>query len=348
MRNRGRVTSKSTNSSSTNLTQATQAKKTQAKKYDLIATAEHAGRRLDAVLHELLPDYSRTLLKRNIQQGNAKSADGARLKPAHILSEGEKVFFELEPIPLEDSYVAQEIPLEIVHEDEAFLIVNKPAGMVAHPAAGHRAETLVNALLAHDPTLRELPRAGLVHRLDKDTSGLLLVAKNQLAYQTLTDRMQKREIRREYWCLVRGRVISGGCVDKPIGRHPVNRKKMAVVDNAEKGRRAVTHYTVEEHLNHYTVLRVALETGRTHQIRVHLAYARHPVFGDKTYGERLYLPPGMGEERAEVLRAFKRQALHARYLSFAHPVSDAELSYESLLPDDINAVLGALRDEKSQ
>lgn len=306
----------------------------------LIVDDKHAGRRLDAVLSELFPDFSRTLLTRNIRRGRARRADGVCLKPAHILRPGEEVLFEPEPIPPDDGASPEDIPLDIVHEDEALLVVNKPAGMVAHPAAGNRSGTLVNALLAHEPNLRDLPRAGLVHRLDKDTSGLLLSAKTQAAYTTLTARMQAREIRREYRCLVCGVVVSGGRIDEPLGRHPRHRTKMAVVPG---GRPAVTHYRVVERLQRHTVLRVILETGRTHQIRVHMAHIRRPIFGDAVYGGRLCLPEGLDEGARDALRGFRRQALHAQALKFAHPQTGAELALTSPLPADLVKVIDALR-----
>ena len=306
----------------------------------LVIDDKQAGRRLDKVLSELFPDFSRTLLTHNIRQGRACGPDGATLKPAHILRAGEEVLFAPEPISLSDEIKPQAIPLTVAYEDEQLLVIDKPPGMVAHPAAGNRDGTLVNALLAYAPDLRELPRAGLIHRLDKGTSGLLLAAKTQGAYRTLTERMQAREIHREYWCLVCGVVVSGGCVDAPLGRHPKHRTKIAVV---EGGRRAVTHYRVAERLERHTVLRVILETGRTHQIRVHMAHIRHPVFGDSAYGGRRRPLPGQDEAPI----AAGRPALHAQRLTFQHPSSDGEVEAVSPLPEDLSALSDILRRGES-
>ena len=317
-------------------------------RYRFTANEGQAGRRLDKVLAELFPDYSRALLQRNIRKGRVHRMDGTVLKPAHVLSRGESLVFEPEPRQLDDAVAAQPLPLNIVHEDDAVIIIDKPPGLVAHPAAGHRDGTLVNGLLAHNAALRALPRAGLIHRLDKDTSGLLAAAKTAAAYQALTTMMQKREVRREYQCLVCSALVSGAAIDAPIGRHPRDRKRMTVVEDERYGRKAVTRYRVVERFERHALLHVVLETGRTHQIRVHMAHIGACVFGDPVYGGRFQPPPGMSEAQREALRSFRRQALHASRLAFTHPGSGETAAYESPLPDDLAGILDILRSVGSR
>jgi 23S rRNA pseudouridine1911/1915/1917 synthase len=234
------------------------------------------------------------------------------------------------------------IDLNLLAEDPEFFVVNKPAGLVVHPGAGNRTGTLVNALLHRDPSLAGLPRAGVIHRLDKDTSGALVAARTLTAHHTLTKAMAAREIRREYLTLVFGKVISGGTIDAPIGRHPTDRIRMAVI---EDGKPAVSHYRVVERFGAHTLLRVALETGRTHQIRVHMAHLRWSIVGDPLYGGSLRLPAGASETLKDALRGFKRQALHAETLVFAHPVTGEEVRNSAPLPDDMRQLLQVLRTE---
>ncbi|MDD4905566.1 MAG: RluA family pseudouridine synthase, partial [Methylobacter tundripaludum] len=233
--------------------------------------------------------------------------------------------------------------LEIIFEDESLLIVNKPAGLVVHPAIGNWNGTLLNALLNHDSSLETLPRAGIVHRIDKETSGLLMVAKTLQAHNSLTQQLQDRDITREYLAITRGRMTAGGTVDEPIGRHPTDRKRYAVREN---GKHAVTHYRVGQRFTRHTLVQVKLETGRTHQIRVHMAHIRFPLLGDQVYGGRFQMPPDCSEQLEKELRSFKRQALHAAKLGLQHPVTDEYLEWEQPLPEDMIRLLEALAENE--
>ena len=308
---------------------------------DFQVPAQCAGRRLDQVLAELLPAYSRAHLQRCIRDGGV-TVDGVLRPPRERLRGGETIRVTgLErDIPRQDD-PAQAMALDIVFEDGALLVLNNPAGLVMHPAAGNPDGTLVNALLHHDPNLRALPRAGIVHRLDKDTSGLLVVARNPRSHAHLVAELQARRVEREYLAVVCGNVIGGGRVEAPIGRHPVDRKRMAVVAS---GKPALSYYRVLERYRAHTLLRVKLETGRTHQIRVHMAHQHYPLVGDPVYGGRLKLPPGAGAALVEVLRTFPRQALHATRLALTHP-DGRSLDWEVPPPTDMQALLAALRED---
>lgn len=297
-----------------------------------------SGRRLDRAVAALFPEYSRSRLQRWIRDGRV-TVDGGVRRPRDPVREGEVVALEAEP-ETETFLAPQEIPLEILYEDEALLVLDKPPGLVVHPGAGNPDGTLVNALLHYDPDLSVLPRAGVVHRLDKETSGVLVVARTLAAHAALVDQLQRRVVGREYQALVVGRPTAGGKVEGAIGRHPTDRKRMAVV---ERGRAAVTHYRVAERFSAHTLLNVWLETGRTHQIRVHMAYAGFPLVGDPVYGRRLVFPKGAGEGVRQALSGFRRQALHARRLTLVHPVSGDEMSWETPLPADMAALLEVLR-----
>ena len=301
---------------------------------------ELAGQRLDQVLAVLLPDYSRSRLQAWIREGRV-AVDGAVMAASGRLRGGEQISVELPHQTAQAHPTAEAIALDIVHEDAELLVVNKPAGLVVHPGAGNPAGTLMNALLHHDPGLADVPRAGIVHRLDKDTTGLLLVARTLPAHKRLVELLAEREVHREYLALVQGQIIAGGTVDAPIGRHRTDRTRMAV---SEGGRDAITHYRVAQRFTHHTLLRVMLETGRTHQIRVHLASIGHAVVGDATYA-RLRLPPGASAECREAIAAFRRQALHAAHLELPHPVSDAPLAFDAPLPADMAALLDVLARE---
>jgi len=306
-------------------------------KLSLTIPPEQAGQRLDQALAALLPDYSRSRLKTWIESGEVR-VDGRVLRPRDKVFGGESVAVAA-TLPEETRAAAQQIPLVLVHQDRHLFVVDKPAGLVVHPGAGNPDQTLQNALLALDPKLAALPRAGIVHRLDKDTSGLLVVARTLPAHTALVRMLGEREVHREYECICRGVMTAGGTVDAPIDRHPTDRVRMAV---REGGREAVTHYRVIKRYRAHTHVRVQLETGRTHQIRVHLAHAGYPIVGDRVYGGRLTLPKGAGEALRQAVRDFPRQALHAARLQFAHPVTGKPVECVSPLPADMLGLLAAL------
>ncbi len=308
--------------------------------HELELPAGTAGERFDAALAAALPQYSRARLQRWIGAGEVL-LEGRKVLPRQRLAGGERVRVRAEFSP--DARVAAEaIALDIIHEDEALLVLNKPAGLVVHPGAGNPAHTLQNALLAHDAALAEVPRAGIVHRLDKDTSGLLVVARTPEVHLRLVAMLQRREIRREYVALVFGRPTAGGTIDEPIGRHRSVRTRMAV---RRDGREAVTHFRIEERFRGHTLLRVQLQTGRTHQIRVHLAHVGYPIVGDGVYGGRRRQVAGSDEALRAALQAFRRQALHAQRLSFDHPLTGRHHTFEAPLPEDLDQLLAALRDD---
>lgn len=297
-----------------------------------------AGRRLDQVVAELLTDYSRARLQQWIKRGELR-LNGAECRPRDKVMGGESIDLIAE-IEVQGDWQAEPIGLDIVYEDEDILVLNKPAGLVVHPAAGNRTGTLVNALLHHHAGLSKLPRAGIVHRLDKDTSGLLVVSRTLAAHTSLVTQLQAREISRQYLALATGNIISGATIEAPLGRHPHRRIEMAVVPS---GKEAVTHYRVSERFREHTLLAVKLETGRTHQIRVHMAYIHHALVGDPLYGQRLRIPAGASESLTLLLRQFKRQALHASELALRHPCSDEWLSWQVPLPEDMQTLVDALK-----
>ena len=298
-----------------------------------------AGRRFDQVLAELFSDYSRSRLQQWVRDG-AVLLDARCVEAKYRVSGGEWVEIVAE-LPEDSEVLPQAIPLDVRYEDEHLLVINKPAGLVVHPAAGNRDGTLQNALLHYDARLAALPRAGIVHRLDKDTSGLMVVARQLSAHKSLVEQLQARSVHREYLALVQAQVTASGHVDAPIGRHPRDRLRMAVV---ESGKPAVTHYRVLERFPAHTLVEARLETGRTHQIRVHMAYIHHPLVGDPLYGGRFRLPAGASEALAEALRKFRRQALHARRLEFTHPASGKPVGWEAELPADFEHLLAVLRE----
>lgn len=302
---------------------------------------EMAGMRLDQVLAELFTDYSRSKLQTWVKAGRVQ-VNGLALKPKDKLDGGELIMLDAEA-EVVITAEPEAIPLDIIFEDESLLIVNKPAGLVVHPAVGNWNGTLLNALLNHDPNLETLPRAGIVHRIDKETSGLLMIAKTLQAHNSLTEQLQDRDITREYLAITRGRMTAGGTVDEPIGRHPTDRKRYAVREN---GKHAVTHYRVGKRFTRHTLVQVKLETGRTHQIRVHMAHIRFPLLGDQVYGARFQMPPDCSEKLEKELRSFKRQALHAAKLGLVHPVTDEYLEWEQPLPEDMTRLLEALAENE--
>ncbi len=304
--------------------------------------ASAAGQRLDKALAELLPQYSRARLQHWIEAG-AIRVDGAQPRPRDKLRGGESITLALEAETRVEA-APQAIPLQVVHEDAALLVINKPPGLVVHPGAGNPAGTLLNALLHHAPELARLPRAGIVHRLDKDTSGLMVVARTLAAHTALVEALQARNVEREYEAVVNGVMTAGGRIDAAIGRHPQDRKRMAVRGSEGSGARsAVTHYRVLERFRAHTHVRVQLETGRTHQIRVHLQHIRFPIVGDPVYGRRLALPRQATPELSAALRGLARQALHARRLALTHPATGAACDWEAPAPVDMQALLAALR-----
>jgi 23S rRNA pseudouridine1911/1915/1917 synthase len=299
-----------------------------------------AGRRFDQVLADLFPEFSRSRLQQWVKAGEVL-LDGRAVAARYKVIGGETVQIGAE-LRADNEVGAEDIPLDIRFEDEHLLILNKPAGLVVHPAAGNPRGTLQNALLHYDASLASLPRAGIVHRLDKDTSGLMVVARTLAAHKSLVEQLQSRSVHREYLALVQGEVTAGGSIDAPIGRHPRDRLRMAVVTS---GKPAVTHYRVVERFPAHTLLSVRLETGRTHQIRVHMAYIHHPLVGDPLYGGRPRLPRAASERLRAALTGFRRQALHARRLELRHPSSGQLLGWEADIPSDFARLLTLLREE---
>jgi len=297
--------------------------------------------RLDQVAARLFPDYSRSRLQGWIKKGDLL-VDGKQLRPRDKVHDGAELSIDTEPEQAV-AWQPQAIDLDIIYEDEHILVLNKPAGLVVHPAAGHADGTLVNALLAHAPDMAQLPRGGIVHRLDMETSGIMVAAKSLLAHQDLVAQLQERTVKREYVAVCIGIMTGGGTVDEPMGRHPKQRKKMAVL--AVGGKPAITHYRVTRRFGHHTQVAVNLETGRTHQIRVHMAHKHYPLVGDPPSGGRPKIPKGASEELIAALRGFPRQALHARALGLIHPQTGEELHFECPLPDDIQGLLNVLESE---
>lgn len=300
-----------------------------------------AGQRLDQALAQLFSQYSRSRLQQWLRQGCVR-VDGRQPRARDKVFGGERIEIEA-VLEAQGEWQAEPIALDIVYEDEAVIVLNKPAGLVVHPAAGNPEGTMLNALLHHDSGLATVPRAGIVHRLDKETTGLLVVARTLEAQKKLVEQLQARQFLREYLAVVNGVLTAGGTVEAPIGRHPVHRKRMAVVQN---GKPAITHYRVEQRYRGHTLVRVTLETGRTHQIRVHMAHIQHPLVGDPVYGGRLRLPKGAGDELVTLLRDFKRQALHASKLGFKHPISGETVSWEQPLPDDMARLIAILQQDR--
>lgn len=307
-----------------------------------IVPPEMAQQRLDQVVASLCPQYSRSQLQKWIKSGQVL-VDNKPLKPKERLTGGEQIIIHATQ-EVQTRSEAEAMPLDIVYEDDAILVLNKPADLVVHPGAGNWSGTLVNGLLHYDPQLEYLPRAGIVHRLDKDTTGLMVVAKTLEAHNSLVEQLQERDVSREYLALVQRPVIAGGTIEGNIGRHHIERLKMAVI---EGGKEAITHYRIEERFRHHTLLRVALETGRTHQIRVHLTANNMPIVGDQLYGGRPRVPAGISGELREALQTFPRQALHATRLGLVHPMTEEVLEWEAPVPADMEALLALLRTEEA-
>lgn len=309
---------------------------------DLSATVPEdlAGVRLDQIAAQLFPDYSRARLQLWIKNGEL-TVDGEIKKPREKLLSGEQLQLSA-VVENEDRWQAEDIAIDVVFEDDALLVINKPAGLVVHPAAGHASGTLLNALLAHSPELASVPRAGIVHRLDKDTSGLMVVAKTLASQNHLVNQLQARSVHREYEAVVYGSLTGGGTVRAHIGRHNKQRQKMAVVDT---GKEAITHYRLIQRFNNHSHIRCMLETGRTHQIRVHMAHIKHALVGDPLYAGRPRIPKGASELLIQSIRGFGRQALHARRLNLIHPSSNELVDWEVPLVEDMTQLLATLASE---
>lgn len=301
------------------------------------------GLRLDVVAAELFPTYSRSRLSEWIKSGKLL-LDGAQVRPRDTVFGGQQLSLDVE---LETQTLAEpeDIALDVLYEDEHLLVINKPVGLVVHPGAGNHSGTLVNALMFRYPEAAQLVRAGIVHRLDKDTSGVMVIARTIEAQTALVEQLSARDVHRQYVAVVAGSLVAGGTADFPIDRHPRDRLKMGV---REDGKEAITHYRLRERFRAHTVLECRLETGRTHQIRVHMAHLKQPIIGDQLYGGSLKLPRGATEELVAALRGFKRQALHAEVLEFTHPVSGEPVRCTAPLPADMQALIAALRDDTRQ
>lgn len=313
--------------------------------HENILIPEHlSGERLDVAVAELLPEFSRSRLQRWIQEGHIL-LDGKQVKAKSKVVVDQELVVDVEIEAVDDTLVAEDIPLDILYEDASIIVLNKPADLVVHPAAGHPNGTLQNALLFHDAALAEVPRAGIIHRLDKDTTGIMVVARTLQAHNHLVDRLQRRDIKREYQALLQGVLTGGGKVDAALGRHPHDRKRMTI---REDGKPAVTHYRLIERFRNHTHVLLELESGRTHQIRVHMQSIRHPVVGDPVYGGRSRKPAGASEGFIELLEQFKRQALHAYRLTLEHPETHEEMSWEAPLPQDMRALIEAMQQDASE
>lgn len=300
-----------------------------------------SDQRFDQVAANLFPDYSRSRLQSWIKSG-ALTVDGATLRPRDRVSEGQSLQLQAE-VEDEERWLPEPITLDIVYEDEDIIVINKPFGLVVHPAAGHGSGTLVNALLYHCPDLASVPRAGVVHRLDKDTTGLMVVAKNLSAHSDLVSQLQDRSVSREYIAVAHGVMTGGGKVDAPIGRHPRQRQKNAVVEHG--GKEAITHYRVVRRFFAHTQITCKLETGRTHQIRVHMAHLHYPLVGDALYGGRPKIPKGADEILIDTLRQFPRQALHAQRLGLIHPATGEHQEWFADTPDDMLQLIEVLEQD---
>ncbi len=305
---------------------------------EFIVPAELGEQRLDRVLTELLEGYSRSQIQSWIRAGDI-TLNGRVPRPRDKVVEGDRLQLDV-TLPEQGDWAPEPMALEVLHEDEHILVINKPAGLVVHPAPGHMRGTLVNAVLAHHPGASRLPRAGIVHRLDKDTSGVMVVAKSLIAHASLVAQLQDRTMGREYVAVVHGEMTGGGQVDAPIGRHPQQRTRMAVVPD---GKPAVTHYRIAERYAGFTRVDCQLESGRTHQIRVHLSHIGYPLVGDSLYAGRPRLPKGATPELLDMLGQFRRQALHAHWLHLDHPETGEPLEFQAPVPEDLEQLCEALR-----
>lgn len=309
------------------------------KQLNFTIPVEYLGERLDRVVAELCPQFSRSQLQKWIKSGDIQlNNHAANVRDKVVGGEEVTIVPVLTPQIVD---LPESIKLDIVYEDEHLLVINKPAGLVVHPGAGNQSGTLVNGLLAHNVQQKNLPRAGIVHRLDKDTTGLMMVAKTLEAHTALVNQLQARAVKREYLALVSKEVIAGDTIEANIGRHPQDRKRMTVLTTGG-GKTAITHYRVEKRLLHHTLLRVNLETGRTHQIRVHLAWKHMPILGDRTYGGRTRVPANIDDDLRTLLQKINRQCLHATRLTITHPHTNEEMSWEVPMPKDMQELVDQL------
>lgn len=302
--------------------------------------AEQHGERIDQVAARMFPDFSRSRLQTWIRDGSL-TMNGVKVRPRDKATVGAELQLDAQ-LDAEVTWIGEEIALDILFEDEHVIVVNKPAGLVVHPGAGNTHGTLVNALLNYAPELELLPRGGIVHRLDKETSGVMFVARSTLAHRSLVAQLSDRTVKREYAAVCIGALSGGATINAPIARHPSARTKMAVVDN---GKPAITHYRLVKRFGYHSHVAVNLETGRTHQIRVHMAWKKHPLVGDPVYGGRPRIPPGASQRLIAALRAFPRQALHACNLAFEHPHSGERIEFTTELPEDLQTLLHLLAEE---
>ena len=307
--------------------------------FNIIIPDRLIGQRIDSAMAQMLPDYSRSKITTWVRSGGAL-INGKTFKPKEKILGGEIVTLNIKAEKTND-WKAEDIPLDIVFEDNNIIVVNKPVGLVTHPGAGNWTGTLANALLHYDPSLANLDRAGIVHRLDKNTSGLMVVARSELAQKNLVEQLQTHAVSREYSAIVYGHMISGGTVDEPIGRDPKDRIRQAVV---EDGKDAVTHYRVIDRFAHHTHVKAILETGRTHQIRVHLSYIGHPLIADPMYGGKIRFPKKADDHLKNALKKFNRQALHAKKLTLTHPITLEQMSWKAPLPQDLKDLLKVLQE----
>lgn len=304
---------------------------------EIVIPEKFKGKRLDLALSKLFPEHSRSRIQSWIKAGEVE-VNNSKYKQRNVVNSGDIITINT-TLKSIDKHQAEHIGLDVIYEDKAIIILNKPAGLVVHPGAGNQKHTLVNALLHFDEKLDVLPRAGIIHRLDKDTTGIMIIARTIESYTYLVNELQKRNIKRNYKAIICGQLVAGGVIENKIGRHPVHRTKMAVTD---KGKLATTHYRIIKKFQHYTYLDIQLGTGRTHQIRVHMNNEKHPIIGDPLYGKNTFIKKGIDASLREFIKNFKRQALHAYNLEFTHPISKKIISLKAELPDDMNNLIKIL------